>query len=55
MAKKKKNEKRGPYSDHKCGQCGAKLIPSGCGCENEDCKNHVGKWPKPGTFYSPPR
>jgi len=36
-----------------CGVCGAKLTPSECGCLNEKCTNHVGKWPTPGTFYKP--
>jgi len=37
--------------EFKCGQCGGKLVPSGCGCLNEKCANYVGKWPKPGTMY----
>ena len=39
----------------KCLQCQSELVPSGCGCSNPKCPNHVGKWPKPGTMYSPPK
>ena len=39
----------------KCQQCQSELVPSGCGCNNPKCHNHVGKWPKPGTMYSPPK
>jgi len=36
----------------RCGQCGGKLTPSGCGCQTEECTNHVSKWPKRGAFQS---
>jgi len=39
----------------KCPQCQAELVPSGCGCSNPKCQNHVGKWPRIGTMYSPPK
>lgn len=35
------------HSPGKCGGCGSGMIPTGCGCLNPDCANHVGKWPKP--------
>jgi len=38
-----------------CGACKGELVPSGCGCRNEKCANYMGKWPKPGTMYAPPK
>ena len=55
MAKKKKATKDDEENAFRCGQCGGALVPSGCGCKNEKCVNHHALWPKPGTFYAPPR